>query len=445
MNDMMKIRYPREYDTLNDDQRDAFDRMIQGDQNFFLTGNAGTGKSYLANVFAKACRMNGRNVAKCAPTGIAAVAIDGVTIHSMFRLGGSVAAPGEISHSQMDNLYKHILPIDVLFLDEVSMARVDHLDSVLRQIYKASQLRRQQGRKGIQVILCGDFGQLPPVVTKDDRKLFYQLYDYPIESGYCFRGEGWKFMKFHPVMLKQVMRQGDAEFCAALDKIRLGDDSGLDYIMAHARKTPTENAIWLCGNNNTVTERNKACLAKLPYPVHTSKAKIVGQASIKDTNLESYLEFKKGARVIMLVNENKFHTYCNGTMGTIEDIRGEEVDIRLDNGCFATITPLTTDFKTYEVVDGILTETVIGSITQYPFKLGYALTIHKSQGQTFDSINLMPEIFCDGQLYVALSRCRTVEGIYIQGDTINKEDVRTHEHVKGFFKKIADAAADAVC
>lgn len=435
------FKRPEAYDYLTDDQRNAFDAMLAGTEtgeNFFLTGNAGTGKSFLANVYADACRMNGLMVAKAAPTGIAAVNIGGTTLHSLFKLNTAVAGPNTLEKTQLDNLRKALIGVDVLFIDEISMARVDQLDCVLRQVYRLNQIRklRYTGRTNpTQVIVCGDFGQLPPVVTDSDRKIFSDLYEYAIGSGFCFTGAGWKHMKFKNLVLTETVRQTDDGFCDALDKIRLGDRSGADYIIEHSSKEPIPDAIWICGKNKTVQERNQLSLNALDTPLHKSKAVIVGKAKISDTNLEEYLEFKQGARVIMLANE-PHGLYCNGSMGTIRFVDGRCVGIKLDDGLTVEVYPTRTEFKEHQVEDGVLKSEVVGTITQYPFKLGYAMTIHKSQGQTFSAMNLIPEVFCDGQLYVALSRCKDVSKLYIQPDAngvrIRPRDIRADAQMKTF-------------
>lgn len=438
-NSIARIIRPIAYNTLNDGQKDAFDKMAEGGRNWFLTGNAGTGKSYLARVFTDACQLSGLCVAKCAPTGIAAVNIGGTTLHRMFKLANNVEAPKAMTQRQKDNIMKTVYGIDVLFIDEISMARRDYLDSVLRQVYVSNQRRAKHGRKPTQVIVCGDFCQLPPVATEKDKADFAQLHDAPMGSGYAFLGGGWKNMNFQGIVLTQVMRQGDAEFCGALDKIRMGDSSGLGFIMANSAKNPIDNAIWLCGKNDTVEAKNRECLDAIDEPEYRSEARIRGDAKIDDTNLEKNLVFKTGARVVMLAN-TKSGLYANGTMGTIIDAgaaaRGGEVGIRMDSGAIAWVGPLTIDITTLEITDGKAQEKIVGSVTQYPFKLGYAMTIHKAQGQTFDAVNLVPQIFADGQLYVALSRVTSLSRMYI--DTYQRPmkymrgATRTHADVKKF-------------
>lgn len=414
---MKKYRYPNSYRRLTDSQRAVFDQLVacyETSTHCFLTGNAGTGKSFVANCFSDFCMLNRIALAKCAPTGVAATAINGTTMHKLFKLPLSIV-PDRPDSRQYQNIYKTLAFADVIFIDEISMARVDVLDGALRQVWKASEIRRNTGKKPIQVVVCGDFGQLAPVVTPKDREAYEEIMGYPIGKGYCYAGGGWKYMDFKPLVLTEPMRQADKEFCAALDAIKTGDARVMEYLNANTSPDPVADGVWICGYNKSVMAINHQRLDELPDELHIRKARISGEADIAKTNLEPELHYKKGARVMMLTNE-PHGRWCNGSLGVIREISGDRVTIRMDTGFVADVFPYNLEFLEYEVDGGTLVQHCVGSIVQYPFKLGYAVTVHKSQGQTYDAVNLVPEMFAPGQLYVALSRCRSAGKLYIQPD-----------------------------
>ena len=421
-------QYPLSYQLLNDGQREAFDQLVAAYEDgtpCFVTGNAGTGKSFLANAYDEFCRINRISLAKCAPTGIAATAIGGATMHRLFKLPLGVSGD-ELESDQYENVRQKLAYADAIWIDEVSMARVDHLDCVLRQIWKASEIRKRRGKRPVQIVVCGDFGQLAPVITGKDRDDYEDLVGMPIGKGYCYAGAGWKFMKFKPVVLTEPMRQADPEFCAALDLVKMGDPAGIEFMNARTARAPIDDAVWVCGYNKTALDLNMKRLAALPGRLYEHEAIIQGDADISKTNLEPSLAFKEGARIMMLINDREDGRYCNGSLGRIQTAGRGYVTVRLDNGRMIYVQPMTLEFYDYQEEDGVLVKKCVGSITQYPFKLGYAVTIHKAQGQTYEAANLVPEIFAAGQLYVGLSRCRTAKTLYIQPDRNGRKLLPKH-------------------
>lgn len=417
---MKTYRYPAIYDTLNDDQKLAFQMLVYGHDsgvNYFLTGDAGTGKSYLIDAFYQFCRMNGITMLKCAPTGVAATNIGGVTMHRMFRLPLSVLTE-KLEGSQYANMYKMLVHADVMFIDEISMARIDMFGNAMAQIRAANKIREKSKKPPIQIIICGDFGQLMPVVTESDRNLYQQLTGLEIGTGCCYNSHWWADLNFQPILLSKPMRQSDARFCRALDNLKMGIKSDIDYLNQNTAKAPLDKGIWLCGYNNTAAEKNAMGIYKLPGDILTSRAVVLGKANIKQSNFVETLIYKKGARVVMTMREigNPRSPYDNGSLGTILYAGHDMVRILLDNGREVCVNKVKLPFFDYEVRNGHVEPREIGSITQFPFKIGYAITIHKSQGQTYDRMNVVPEIFAPGQLYVAMSRCKEIGNIYIQPD-----------------------------
>lgn len=450
----MSYTYPKSYDTLNNDQKLLFNMMVWGYDNgkhFFLTGDAGVGKSYLIQVFTDFCELNDLNLILTAPTGVAATNIKGVTLHKMFKIPLTIVSE-TLSEQQLNNIYNIIQYVDIVLIDEISMARIDVFDNTMSVISRANKTRLRKNKRPIMVIVAGDFGQLMPVITSTDRELYKQLTGKDIKNGNCFESHFWKDLKIIPIILKQQMRQSDNQFCNILNNVKIGLSQDIPYLNSNSSQKPIENGIWLCGINKSADTKNVECLDKLEGKLYTSIADIVGKANINQTNLEEYLRFKIGARIVMLVNDNSNeHSYNNGSLGTITgyDKYLDEIYVKLDNGNTATIQPVEFDFYEYDVVNGEVIKEKVGYIRQFPFKIGYAITIHKSQGQTYEKMNLVPEIFSPGQLYVALSRCRTLSNIYIQPDAfgnklqskyimIDPEVIKFLEDTKSIFERFKE-------
>lgn len=419
---MKNYNIPASYDTLNPDQKAIFQMLKYGydsGQNYVLMGDAGVGKSYLSDVFTEFCDMNSINIVKAAPTGVAATNIKGVTLHKLFRLPLHVLTE-KLDGNQWATIHKTLKYADIVYIDEIGMVRIDIFDNIMAQIQAASKVRMDNGENPIQVILSGDFGQLMPVITDEDRKNYRDLTGKNIGTGLCYGSHFWTDMDFKPLILSQHMRQSDAAFCRALDNIKIGVKSDMDFINANSAQAPVKDGIWLCGYNNTAAEKNAKGLYNLPGDMHICDAIVTGKANIKHTNFAERLMYKNGARVMMIMKDpmNKnFANYCNGSLGTITAVGSDHtVKIRLDSGSCITVGRVKIPFIEYTVKNGRVCPSEIGSIEQLPFKIGYAVTIHKSQGQTYDAMNLVPEIFTPGQLYVALSRCRDLGRIYIQPD-----------------------------
>ena len=423
---MNKYNYPKSYNTLNEDQKLIFDMLIWGYnnlKNFFLTGDAGVGKSYLINVLSEFCKLNAINLIKTAPTGIAAINIGGTTIHRQFKIPLTIVSE-KLSNEQLRNIANILQYVDICLIEEVSMSRIDVFDNVMSNIVKANQIRKRKNKNPIMVILAGDFGQLMPIVRPEDRPIYKQINGREIGNGCSFNSHFWADYKFIPVVLKQPMRQSDINFCNALNNIKIGITKDLDYLNNNSSKTSLKNGIWLCGLNKTAETKNKECIDSLPGELYTSYANVYGKANINQTNFEEELHYKKGARVVMIMNDpSSENAYNNGSLGTITNCSDYSrfITIKLDNGNTINLAPVEQSFYDYKVVGEVVEEEKIGSIIQYPFKIGYAITIHKSQGQTYDKMNLVPEIFSPGQLYVALSRCKTLANIYIQPNTYGKK------------------------
>ena len=336
------------------------------------------------------------------------------------------------------------------------MCRIDLFDYLMNEITKANDIRnrdekrlaKKEGRdpvnKDIQVVVTGDFYQLEPVLGKRERELFRKRYGTKL---YAFEATAWKLANFNNLILREAVRTGDdLEFDEHLNLLRsLDDDEKLfeivDWFDMNTKSDPFEenSAVSICGTNKSASSINEIRLSKIDSEMIYSQAELTGDAKIDDSNAEDNLYFKVGARVMMLVNGEGF---VNGQFGTVSDFDedDEEVTIKLDGSrsvkvqkyTWTVTKPVIKEEKKarkdqdgipvlddngkpiYDIVEKLDSEAV-GAVKQYPFKLGYAFTIHKAQGMTLDRVNFKPEIFAFGQLYVALSRVRHAKDICING------------------------------
>lgn len=452
---MRQHRYPETYETLNEEQSLIFEMLLWGynnEKHFFLTGDAGVGKSYLIRAFSDYCKLNHINLVKVAPTGIAATNINGMTMHKMFRIPTHVVDQ-TLDKYQKDNVRHMIQYIDILLIEEVSMARLDFFNNVMANIAYANAYREKRNKKPIMVILAGDLGQLMPIVKDEDKINYKEMTGKDMGSGCCYTSHFWNKYNFIPLVLTQQMRQSDLKFCDALNNIKIGKTDDINYINTNSSQTPITDGIWLCGRNDTAEKKNIECMNKLTK-TYTNIAYTHGKVDMNQTTFMKELVYAIGARVVMLINDNENGKYINGSLGTITEIYNKEkrVKIKLDNGNTIIVEPFTQSFYEYYVLNGKIVEEQVGYLTQFPFKIGYAITIHKSQGQTYDKMNLVPEIWSPGQLYVALSRCKTLANIYIQpiyGNKIMAKHVKadpttikfletinqTYNKFKEFYKK----------
>jgi ATP-dependent exoDNAse (exonuclease V) alpha subunit len=369
-------------------------------KNVFLTGKAGTGKSFVVKEAIKALKQAKRKIAAVAPTGIAANNIDGQTIHSLFSLNPFGVMNYENCNFLKSGARKVLDNIDVLFIDEVSMLRPDILDGI-HLTFKKNGLKGLDSR---QVVFVGDLKQLPPILDDNTRSVLYRTYD-----GHTFYDAMvFKKLDVHFIELTEVMRQTDTEFIDNLNIIREGGKS--EYFRRFVTDKP--QGIILAPYNATVQAYNEAGLQAQEGDLFKFEAEMDGVDNPEEFGLERTIKVKNGCKIMYLVN-SKDNPLRNGTLGIFVShnnchyIKVGNVDYNLE--------PVTITKKKY-VYDANEDELVlkeIGSIKQYPFKLAYALSIHKAQGLTFDqvTVDLRRPCFQDGQLYVALSRVKTPEGL----------------------------------
>lgn len=418
--------------------------VLMAGYSVFLTGDAGTGKTYLLNKFIHDQRVRNRNVMVCAPTGIAALHINGVTLHHQFKADIRT----NVNTKTYDEVVYELANVDTLIIDEISICRIDLFEYVVKYIFGANSIRKQRNKPKIQVVLSGDFLQLPPVITEEDRKILNKFYNRDITMGFAFESQYWKMLDLHIVILTEVVRQENSEFLQILNRIRLGDKTAVDYIMQNCSKVPIQDAVNLYGKNNSVTERNIAELNNLPTELYTHEAIITGAAKITDTNAEMILPLKVGARVMTLTNkemEDGSLIYGNGSLGTVVSINDDSVTVEFDDGFIENIEQYEWKIEEYYVENSNTTsfpklcKREIGKVIQYPLKLAYAITIHKAQGQTYNAVNINPYTWDCGQLYVALSRVKDIKNLYITSE-INYDYLVISLNVIKFYNEIVKEA-----
>lgn len=421
----------------NDDFKSAHDCMENTDDNLLAEGKAGTGKSTLIKYFISHTR---KNVVLLAPTGIAALNIEGQTIHSFFKFPPRMINPDEIT-LQENTLYK---TLDAIVIDEISMVRADLLDNV--DIFM--RLNGRDSRKpfgGAQMIFVGDLHQLPPVVDKDAAPIMEYLY----ESPYFFDSNAVKTMDLKTISLTKVYRQKDPEFIKFLDAIRQGNVSDEDLKLINSRlnkfSADEESIPILTTTNKQASLINQANLNRLPGRIYTYTAELSGefkkaQKDVENLPVDIILQLKKDARVIFVKND-KNHRWVNGTLGVVIDLTEEEVTVQIDGSSdyvrVATVTWEKIKYHFDRATRRIVSE-IVGVLSQIPLRLAWGMTIHRSQGQTFDKVILdfIHPVWENGHAYVALSRCRSLQGISIN-QRIWPNDIKTSQRVIEFLKKNA--------
>lgn len=385
--------------------------------NLFLTGKAGTGKSTVVTTSITDLIAAGRKAIACAPTGIAATNINGQTIHSLFSLKPFGVLTFEecnfVNNSKRDVLKN----FDTLVIDEVSMLRPDTLDAMHWTLKK-------NGLPGLdtkQVIFVGDLKQLPVVLDDNARSVLYQSYD---GDDFTF-SQIYKRLAPQVVELDEIVRQSDPDFIEALNVVREG---GKHAYFSQFVGAPLDGSVILAPHNVTVAEYNKAGLDAQEGQLHQFEAEIHGAAKPQDFNLDPLVEVKHGAKIMYLIN-SRDNPLRNGTVGEFvvrhRQCFGEGDQLgELETLFFIKVGGVEYKLDQYEAVKKVyeydkrldkLVLREVGSIKQYPIRLAYALSIHKSQGMTFDkvAVDLRRPCFMKGQMYVALSRVKTPAGLRI--------------------------------
>ena len=437
----------------NQDLQLAFDFVKYTNRNIFLTGKAGTGKTTFLHDLKKS---SPKRMIVVAPTGVAAINAGGVTIHSFFQLPFHPYVPSfYLSENNPENKaeqkdpagYKMsrekiniIRSLDLLVIDEISMVRADTLDAV------DSALRRYKNRYlpfgGVQLLMIGDLQQLAPVVKDEDREIINKYYDSP----FFFGSRALRSTDYVTIELKHIYRQNDQLFIDLLNKVR---DNHVDSdVLSELNKRyipdfdPDSDGgyITLTTHNYQAQILNDSKLEKLPGRPHSFKATIKDEFPEFSYPTASELIFKKGAQVMFVKNDlSRDKLFFNGKIGKIEAFEDDIIVVKCPDDDFPIRVEMaewqnmkyTLDDETKEIE-----ETVIGTFTQYPLKLAWAITIHKSQGLTFDKAVIdARDAFAHGQVYVALSRCRTLNGLVLS-TRINQRSIIDDQAISDFVNGI---------
>ncbi len=411
--------------TLSTEQRAVFEAIEETRKNVFVTGRAGTGKSTLLNHLAWHTE---KQIVICAPTGVAALNVGGQTIHSLFRLPIGIIADNAIE--QPGEVRRLLNAIDTVVIDEISMVSADLMDAIDRSLRQARD--RSEPFGGVQLVLFGDPYQLAPVPgDADERAYFVDRY----KSMWFFDAAVWNAADLTIMELQEVHRQRDNRFTAMLQAVRHGHvtaEIARELNEAGARRAPDDGTITLATRNDAVARINSAALARLPGRVRTAQAEIVGDFGRSAFPAEHRLELKVGAQVMFLRNDAD-QRWVNGTIGTVTRI-GSTVFVDVD-GQVHEVDPVT--WEKYRYSYGAqtkkLVKDVVAEFTQVPLRLAWAITIHKSQGKTYDTaiVDLGSRVFSPGQTYVALSRIRSLEGLYLTRPLVPR-DIRVDSNVVKF-------------
>lgn len=414
----------------------VLEAIKRGCPSIFVTGRAGTGKSTLIHYLSKEIR----NCAVLASTGLAAINVHGSTIHSFFSFPPRVLNPDEAFNPKR-GIVPVIENLGALVIDEVSMVKPDLVDCISNSLKKVRRDPRPFG--GVSVIFVGDLLQLPPVVSDSEEAKYYTD---RYRSPNFFSADIFKEVELFPIELKKVFRQTNLEFVNLLDRIRLNSDhreavARINRVCFRDLDPNFVPSLFLVPTNALAKAINTQSLNDLQAPLHIFEAIIKGRFDVQKDRFQAphRLEIKEGAQILFVKNKRPY--WLNGTLGTVTNIGKNTLRVEIQN-TGNTVTVQRESWKKIEykydrLKKRMIWETV-GWFTQFPIRLGWAITIHKSQGMTLESVSInMGErgAFCSGQTYVALSRCKTLDGISLVRP-ISMNDVKADQAILDFYKRL---------
>ncbi len=429
---------------LNTQFQRALAAMENTARHVFITGRAGTGKSTLLDYFRSSTK---KEIVVLASTGVAALNVQGQTIHSFFGFKPNVTLQSIKKHKQGNEIYKEL---DAIIIDEVSMVRADLMDCI-DKFLRLNGKSKNEPFGGIQMIFIGDLYQLPPVVSGNEKEAFRHNY----ESPFFFDAIAMKPLDMEFIELEKIYRQKDASFISLLNAIRNNSITGEELELLNRRYVPgfgtaiDDFNVWLTATNEASDRINMDHLARLKGDTLFYEGDVQGDFKQDALPTQINLQLKIGAQV-MLLNNDSYGRWVNGSIGKIIDVDKENEDVNLiivelTTGETVDVTPFKWELFDYQYdrVKRQIESEVAGSFTQYPVKLAWAMTIHKSQGKTFEKvvIDIGRGTFATGQMYVALSRCTSLEGIILKKPVEKKNifiDWRIVRFVTGYQYGISD-------
>ncbi|MGA2297624.1 MAG: AAA family ATPase [FCB group bacterium] len=438
-----------ELDTTNFEFNYAADLVKNTDKLIYLTGKAGSGKTTFLK-FIK--QTTTKKTVILAPTGVAALNAGGQTIHSFFKIPPSIYLPNDFrlrtkaepddedKRTIFDNFkyrkgHKNlILGVELLIIDEISMVRCDLLD-VVDRLLRVFRERESEPFGGVQVVLIGDAFQLPPIAQNEQWELLKEYYETP----FFFSSLVLKENKPQYIELKKIYRQHDREFINLLNNIRINQVSKSDLDLLNSRFIPTIfknenlNYVTIATHNRIVDETNKRKLDELSSELKVYEAEITGDFPESMMPTEQVLNLKEGSQIMFIKNDAE-KKYFNGKIATIKKLENTKIVVELPEGKEIDVKKYTwTNIKyTWNKKAKKIDEEIIGEFTQFPIKLAWSITVHKCQGLTFENVIAdLSDSFSPGQVYVALSRCTSIDGLILKS-RISRQVIKTDPHVIKF-------------
>lgn len=418
---------------LDIDQILAREAILKSSCNVLIVGKAGTGKTTFLRDVVGNCK---KTLAVVAPSGIAAIEAGGQTIHSFFGFNTAAFAPGSkdgklnLTQGQVE----YINRLEVLIIDEISMVRADLLDHIDSRLRRIRHIDRPFA--GVQVVMIGDLKQLPPVVDRRDDEILDDFY----KSGFFFESQAFRASDFLFIEFKKVYRQENEAFISLLNRVRDNEATNKDIDVLNKRYTEhcNEDYVHLTTHRRIAKRINKERLEALPGKEYGFYGYSEGFFYRKDYPAPDELYLKKGSKV-MFVKNNELEGYVNGTFGIVESVNSSQIKVRtLREGRLVDVSRVRWNYEVYEfnTEKNEIETRIVGWYEQYPLMPAWAITVHKSQGQTFDNVILdLKKCFAEGQAYVALSRCRSLEGIQLSSK-IDKRIIKVNKEVDEFLNEM---------
>lgn len=414
----------------------AREAILNTSCNLLIVGKAGTGKTTFLRDIVQRCK---KRLAVVAPSGISAIEAKGQTIHSFFGFTTAAFAPGS-----KDGSLRGLTPgqrelinrLDLLIIDEISMVRADLLDHIDTRFRTIRHIDKPFG--GVQVVMIGDLKQLPPVIDDKDEEIISKFY----KTGYFFESYALKDCDYLFIEFQTVYRQGDKDFVDLLNRVRDNavTDKDITTLNKRFKRVCNDDFVHLVTHRRQAYAINLSRMEALPGKSYTFHGYKDGYFNYHDYPAPSQLTLKKGAKV-MFVKNNDPEGYVNGTFGVVEAVNDTTIKVRTEKEKrLVTVDRVRWNYEISEFnpVREEVETTVIGWYEQYPLMPAWAITVHKSQGQTFDNVILnLRKCFAEGQAYVALSRCRSLEGIELSS-LISRDAIKIDKVVDEYLDGLRD-------